>query len=126
MVDIVISIENGGVQVMRTKLAVLGFAGLAALVVSGSASAIDDAKAAELMKSGGCSTCHAVDKKVVGPAYQEVSSKHKGDADALAKMEKSVRAGSKEQYGKIPMPPTAAAKIGDADLHELLSWILTK
>lgn len=111
---------------MKTKIAAMGFGAFLALGAAGNASAIDDAKAAELMKAGGCSTCHAVDKKVVGPAYQEVSAKHKGDAEALAKMEKSVRTGSKDQYGKIPMPPTLAAKISDADLHDLLSWILTK
>jgi cytochrome c len=111
---------------MKAKLAVLVIGGFAALAASSGASAIDDAKAAELMKSGGCSTCHAIDKKLIGPSYQEVSAKHKGDADAAAKMEKSVRAGSKDQYGKIPMPPTAAAKLSDADLHDLLAWILTK
>lgn len=111
---------------MKTRIAALGFGGLLALGAAGNASAIDDAKAAELMKSGGCSTCHAVATKLVGPAYHEVSAKHKGDADALAKMEKSVRTGSKEQYGKIPMPPTPAAKIGDADLKDLLAWILTR
>ena len=111
---------------MKAKIAILGIGGLLALGAAGTASAIDDAKAAELMKSGGCSTCHAVDKKLIGPGYQEVSAKHKGDADAVAKMEKSVRAGSKEQYGKIPMPPTAAAKLSDADLKDLLTWILTK
>jgi cytochrome c len=111
---------------MKAKIAVVGIGGLLALGAAGTASAIDDAKAAELMKSGGCSTCHAVDKKLIGPSYQEVSAKHKGDADAVAKMEKSVRAGSKEQYGKIPMPPTAAAKISDGDLKDLLTWILTK
>jgi cytochrome c len=111
---------------MKVQIAALGIGTLLALGVGSASAAFDDAKAADVMKAGGCSTCHAVDKKLIGPAYKEVAEKHKGDAEAVAKMEKSVRAGSKDQYGKIPMPPTPAAKVSDADLHDLLSWILTK
>jgi len=88
--------------------------------------AIDDAKAADLMKAGGCSVCHAVDKKLIGPAYKDVSAKHKGDAGAGAALEKAVRSGSHDVYGKIPMPPVPASKFSDDDLHSLVEWILTK
>jgi cytochrome c551/c552 len=111
---------------MKTQIAALGIGGLLALGAGSASAAFDDAKAADVMKAGGCSTCHAVDKKLIGPGYSEVSQKHKGDADAVAKLEKSVRSGSKDQYGKIPMPPTPASKVSDADLHDLLTWILSK
>ena len=38
----------------------------------------------ELATKSGCTACHAVDKKVVGPAYKEVAAKYKGDAKAEA------------------------------------------
>src|SRR5579862_893854 len=37
-----------------------------------------------MMQRDGCSACHAVDKKIVGPAYQDVAAKYKGDAGAPA------------------------------------------
>ena len=104
----------------------VGAATLLALFSVSASAALDDAKAEALMKNSGCAACHKVDMKLVGPAYKEVAAKRKGDADALATMEKSVRNGSKGVYGPMPMPPNPAAKISDADLHDLLVWVLSK
>ncbi len=90
------------------------------------AAAIDDTKAKSLMTAGGCTTCHAVDHKVVGPAFKDIAAKRKAESGAVATLEKKVRAGGKGDYGAIPMPPNAEAKINDSDLHELVEWILTK
>ncbi len=111
---------------MNARIAAIGFLG-AMLACATASAAIDDAKAAALMKSGGCRSCHSVEKKVVGPAYKDVAAKHKGQADALEVLTKAVRTGSKGVYGgPVPMPPTAAAMINDADLKDLLEWVLSK
>ncbi len=114
---------------MRKQISAIGLAGaLTLLLVATSANAaIDDAKGAALMRSGGCRTCHSVDKKLVGPAYKDVALRHKGDAGAIAVLTKAVRTGSKGVYGgPVPMPPTDAKMISDADLHDLLEWVLSK
>lgn len=111
---------------MRVHALQLGVASLVALGAISANAAVDDAKALGLMKAGGCSVCHSPDKKLIGPAYKEVALKHKGEADALAKLEKSVRNGSKDLYGKIPMPPTPASTFSDADLRQLLQWVMTR
>ena len=51
----------------------LKFAGFAcALIVAGNANAaLDRASAEAMMKKDGCAACHAVDKKLIGPSYQE-------------------------------------------------------
>ena len=96
----------------------------AGLLVAGGADAALDSKAADdLMKKGGCSACHAVDKKVVGPAYQEVAAKYKGDAGAAAKLAEKVKKGGVGVWGQIPMPPNA--QVSDADIKNLVDWILT-
>jgi cytochrome c len=96
----------------------------AALFVAGSANAALDNKAAdELMKKDGCAACHAVDKKIVGPAYQEVAAKYKGDAGAAAKLADKVKKGGVGVWGQIPMPPNA--QVSDADVKNLVAWILT-
>jgi len=112
---------------MNTNIARLGFALVIAFGSASASAVIDDAKAASLMKSGGCRSCHSVSKKVVGPAYTEVAAKHKGEANAIEALTKSVRTGSKGVYGgPAPMPPTNATMISDADLHDLLEWVLSK
>ena len=103
----------------------LGFAGIATLVmVAGNAHAALDMAAAEaMMKKDGCAACHAVDKKIIGPSYQEVSAKYKGDKDAAAKLAKKVKDGGSGVWGQIPMPPNVA--VPPADINALVDWILT-
>jgi len=56
----------------------------ASLVLSSGAHAVDAEKAKALAQSKNCLACHAIDKKLVGPAYTEVSKKYKGNKDAEA------------------------------------------
>lgn len=100
--------------------------GIFLLAAGASNAGLDDAAAQSMMQKSGCVACHNVDKKIVGPSYKEVAAKRKGEKDAAAMLEKTVRAGSKGTYGAIPMPPNPASKIGDADLHAMVEWILTK
>lgn len=86
------------------------------LAISGAALA-DDA----LVTKHKCNTCHAVDKKMMGPSWKEVAAKNKGQKDAEAALAKTIVAGSKGKYGKIPMPPQAKAK---DDAAALAKWIL--
>ncbi len=76
----------------------------------------------DLATKSGCMACHAVDKKVVGPGYNEVAAKYKGDAGAEAKLIAKVKAGGSGVWGAIPMPPNAAVK--DEDIKTLVKWIL--
>src|SRR5258705_3194829 len=83
-----------------------------------------DMKAAEaMMQKDGCAACHGVDKKIVGPAYQEVAAKYRGDKDALAKLTQKVKAGGAGVWGAVPMPPNA--QVPEADIKALVSWILS-
>jgi len=96
----------------------------ASLFFAGSASAAFDTKAAEdLMKKDGCAACHSIDKKIVGPAYQDVAAKYKGDSGAAAKLADKVKKGGVGVWGQIPMPPNA--QVSDADIKSLVEWILT-
>jgi cytochrome c len=75
-----------------------------------------------LAKKNGCLACHAVDHKVVGPAYKDVAAKYKGQ-DVEAKLVEKVKKGGAGAWGSVPMP--ANAKVSDADLHTLVKWILS-
>ncbi|MFN3883488.1 MAG: c-type cytochrome [Rhodocyclaceae bacterium] len=76
----------------------------------------------DLAKKSNCMSCHQVDKKLVGPAYQDVAKKYAGDKDAVKKLSEKVKKGGKGVWGEVPMPPNAAVK--DADIETLVKWIL--
>ena len=96
-------------------------AALLVIVASGGALAADPAAAAQ---KAGCMACHAMDKKLVGPSFKDIAAKYKGQGDAVAKLSDKVRKGGSGVWGPIPMPPNPDTKIGDADLKEMLAWIL--
>ncbi|MPM85295.1 Cytochrome c-551 [bioreactor metagenome] len=75
-----------------------------------------------LAQTNACMACHTVDKKLVGPAYQDVAKKYAGQADAAAQIAKNIKAGGSGKWGPVPMPPQAA--LSDADASTLASWIL--
>lgn len=76
----------------------------------------------DILAKNACLACHAVDKKVIGPSYQEVAEKHKGQADAADILTKHIKEGSTGNYGPIPMPPNAG--ISDADIKVVVEWLV--
>ena len=69
-----------------------------------------------------CLTCHDVAKKKIGPAFQAVAKKYKGDAKAEAHLEHVIVHGGKGVWGPIPMPPQPKA---EGDANALAKWILS-
>jgi cytochrome c len=76
----------------------------------------------DLAKKNACMACHAADKKLVGPSYQDVAKKYAGQKDAAATLAKSIKAGGSGKWGPIPMPAQAA--LSEADAGTLAAWIL--
>jgi cytochrome c len=95
---------------------------LAAIAVS--AAALPATANEELAKKNACTACHAIDKKVVGPAFKEVAAKYRNDKGAEADLIKKVKAGGKGVWGDIPMPPNAHVK--DEDIKTLVVWVLAQ
>jgi cytochrome c len=102
------------------KTMVLTLAATAGLLAAGVANA--QANPEDLAKKNMCLSCHAVDKKLVGPAYKEVAAKYKGDATAEGKLIEKVKKGGSGVWGQIPMPPNSTVK--DDDIKTLVKWIL--
>ena len=96
-------------------------AALLATAASGSALAADPAAAAQ---KAGCMACHAMDKKMVGPAFKDIAAKYKGQPDAVARLMDKVRKGGSGSFGPIPMSPNGPDKINDADLKAAVESIL--
>ncbi|MCK6432033.1 MAG: c-type cytochrome [Burkholderiaceae bacterium] len=77
---------------------------------------------ADLAKAKNCMACHAVDKKMVGPAFKDIAAKYAGQKDAAAKLADKVIKGGTGVWGQIPMPPNAVSK-DEAD--KLVAWVLS-
>lgn len=78
----------------------------------------------QLAQKYSCTACHAVDKKVVGPAYKDVAKKYAADKGAEARLIAKVKAGGSGVWGSIPMPPNP--QVSDADLKTLVKWVLSQ
>ncbi|MDO8251054.1 MAG: c-type cytochrome [Rhodoferax sp.] len=76
----------------------------------------------ELATKNACMACHAVDKKLVGPSYQDVAKKYAVQKDAEANLIASIKKGGSGKWGPIPMPAQTA--LSDADTKTLAAWVL--
>jgi cytochrome c len=70
-----------------------------------------------LLNKYSCTACHGVDKKVVGPGFNEVAKKQAGKVEYLAG---KIKAGGSGVWGPIPMPPQT---LPDADAKKIAEWI---
>ncbi len=77
----------------------------------------------ELAQQKNCLACHAVDKKVLGPAYKDVAAKYAGQADAADKLAAKIRKGGVGVWGQIPMP--ANPQVNEAEAKQLAEWVLS-
>jgi cytochrome c len=95
-----------------------------ALVLTAFAALSAPAMASEaLAKANNCMACHAADKKLVGPAYKDISKKYSGNAAAVAQLATKIQKGGSGVWGAIPMP--ANPKVNDADAKALAQWVLS-
>lgn len=79
---------------------------------------------ADLAQKKNCMACHAIDKKVLGPAYKDVAAKYAGQKDAADKLAKKVMAGGSGVWGNVPMP--ANPQVTEAEAKQLVAWVLSQ
>jgi cytochrome c len=77
-----------------------------------------------LAKSKNCMACHAVDKKLVGPSYQDVAKKYAGNAGAADMLAAKIVKGGSGVWGAIPMP--ANTQVSEAEAKTLAAWVLSQ
>jgi cytochrome c len=75
-----------------------------------------------LAQKKNCMACHAVDKKVVGPAYKDVAKKYDGQ-NVAAKLATKVMKGGAGTWGAVPMP--ANPQVSQAEADTLVKWVLS-
>jgi cytochrome c len=101
---------------MKTIIVSLSVAGL---MFAGNAMAVDmpaDGKAK-------CGACHAIDKKLVGPAWKDVAAKYKGQADAEKTLVANITKGGQFGWKMSSMPPKGMGA-SDAQIASLAKFIV--
>ena len=122
----------GGVRGVNTTLAAQTAAPVSASAQNAAAAAAPPAAAPAkpasefagmraLANKGTCLACHGIDRKVVGPGFNEVAAKYKGDAKAVAYLSGKIKQGGQGAWGSVPMPPGA---VTEAEAGRLARWIL--
>jgi cytochrome c len=96
------------------------FALFALAVASASAPVLADLS---LATAKNCMACHAVDKRVVGPAYKDVAAKYAGDKNAVDRLANKIQKGGGGVWGPMPMP--ANTQVNEAEAKKLAAWVLT-
>ncbi|MEY2861764.1 MAG: hypothetical protein RL392_2222 [Pseudomonadota bacterium] len=95
--------------------------GLCATAASFAAPAMADQA---LAASKNCMSCHAVDKKLLGPSYKDVADKYRGDKAATEKLAAKVMNGGSGVWGVLVMP--ANKQVSEAEAKKLVAWILSQ
>lgn len=70
-----------------------------------------------LLAKHNCNACHAQERKVVGPSFNDVAKKYVGKVDYLAG---KIKSGGSGVWGSIVMPAQSAP---DADIKTIAAWL---
>lgn len=73
------------------------------------------------IKASDCLNCHAIDKRIVGPAFAEIATRYRDEQAALELAARRVVEGSSGVWGEIPMVPHPQHKL--AETRVMLAWI---
>jgi cytochrome c len=84
----------------------------------------DSANGQDLLKKSGCTSCHSVNKRVVGPALKDVANKYKDKEDSHDYLIGKIKKGSKGVWGKMSMPPNSP-RVSDENIESIVDYILT-
>jgi cytochrome c len=103
---------------MKSTLLVAGLALLALPAL-----AADQDAVLALAKKNGCLACHALDQKMVGPAWKDVAARYAGQAGAAEQLAAKVKKGGKGVWGQVPMPPNVTVK--NDDIKTLVDFVLS-
>ena len=70
-----------------------------------------------------CKACHAINEKVLGPSFKDVSKRYKNDPSALASLSKKIINGGSGNWGDAYMPAHTAMQ--ESDVRGIVKYILS-
>ena len=87
------------------------------------APALPSDRGLELIGASDCTTCHAIDKKNIGPAYVDVAAKYENNQTTIDTLVSKVIHGGSGNWGTVPMTPHP--NLPEADVREMVKYIMS-
>jgi S-disulfanyl-L-cysteine oxidoreductase SoxD len=75
-----------------------------------------------IAQQNNCLGCHGIKNKVIGPGFNEIAAKYKGDKAAAELLVQKVKEGTSGTWGDVAMPPQTT--VSDDHAKKLVNWIL--
>lgn len=91
----------------------------AGMMLAGTALAVD----MPAVGKAKCAACHAIEKKVIGPAWMDVSKKYKGDPEAVSKIVMSITNGGAFGWKMGVVMPPRGLGAKDDEIQKLAAFI---
>jgi cytochrome c len=76
-----------------------------------------------LAMSKNCMSCHAVERKVLGPSFKDIAAKYRDNKAATDLLASKIIKGGAGVWGPVPMP--ANSQVNEADARKLAAWVLS-
>jgi len=95
----------------------LGEQAVVAVLTPAEKEAAEARKINTTLQKNGCTVCHGMHNKIVGPAYTDVSRKYAGKVEYLLS---KIKMGGSGVWGDIPMPPQ---NLSDNDAKAIAEWL---
>jgi cytochrome c len=109
------------IKSIRIMSAMAAISVASGLMMAGSALATE---MPEIAYTNGCSFCHAIDTKKMGPAWLNIAKKYKGNAEAEAMLITKVSKGGGGVWGNAVMPGADPFGKKQDVIKELVEFIL--
>jgi cytochrome c len=87
------------------------------------AAGVDNEKALTLIGSSDCTTCHAIDRKVIGPSYTDVAKKYEDNPATVDTLIGKIKNGGSGNWGNIAMTPHP--DLPEEDARTMVKYILS-
>ena len=79
-------------------------------------------KGIEKVKGSDCTSCHMVERKIVGPSYADVAAKDESTEENITMLAQKVIAGGVGVWGEVPMP--AHPGLTEEDAKDMVRYVL--
>jgi len=76
----------------------------------------------QLWKDKRCNACHAIERKLIGPAFRDIAARYAGNPAMVEPLATKIRHGGGGAWGAVPM--TANPQVSEAQARELARWVL--
>jgi len=77
----------------------------------------------QLARGSDCFSCHTLDHTLVGPPFDAIAQRYRGQPEAIARLAAKIKSGGSGDWGAVAMTPHP--DLDDRKLAEIVAWVLS-